>query len=67
MIIVAAIGYIVGGLVPTDTALGYPSEATGPVSTAAAVHQVAGLMIFAGLAAATFVVAQRLREWGGLG
>jgi hypothetical protein len=64
MIIVAAIGYVVGGFVPTDPALGYPSEATGPISTAGAIHQVAGLMIFAGLAAAAFVLARRLREQG---
>lgn len=63
MITVAAIGLIVGGLVPTDPALDYPPGArSAAVSTAGAVHQVAGLMIFAGLASAAFILTRRLRR-----
>lgn len=62
LLAVAAVGLIVPGLVPTDPALGYPpGEPTG-VTASGAVHQVAGLALFAGLSAAAFVLARRLRE-----
>lgn len=64
MLVVAAVGFVVGGLVPTDPALGYPTNETGPASAAAAIHQVAGLLIFAGIAAAAFIVARRIAEDG---
>jgi hypothetical membrane protein len=64
MLVVAAVGFVVGGLVPTDPALGYPTNETGPASVAAAIHQVAGLLIFAGIAAAAFILARRIAEDG---
>lgn len=64
MVMVAALGFVVGGLVPTDPALGYPTNETGPPSAAAAIHQIAGLLIFAGIAAAAFIIARRIAEDG---
>lgn len=64
MLVVAAVGFVLGGLVPTDPALGYPTNETGTTSVAAAIHQVAGLLIFAGLATAAFVIARRIAEDG---
>jgi hypothetical protein len=59
----AAAGLIVAGLVPTDPALGYPpGETTTGLTAAGAVHQVAGLALFAGLSAAAFVLAPRLGQ-----
>lgn len=59
----AAAGLVLAGLVPTDPALGYPpgQQATG-VTASAAVHQVAGLALFAGLSAPAFILARRLGE-----
>lgn len=64
MLAVAAVGFIVGGLVPTDPALGYPPGAPEGITASGAIHQVAGTLIFVGLPAAAFVVARRLREDG---
>lgn len=64
MVMVAALGLVVGGLVPTDPALGYPTNETGPPSAAAAIHQIAGLLIFAGIAAAAFIIARLIAEDG---
>lgn len=64
MLLVAAVGFVVGGLVPTDPALGYPTNETGSASVTAVIHQVAGLPIFAGLTSACFVVARRIAEDG---
>ena len=64
MLLVAAVGFVVGGLVPTDPALGYPTNETGSASVTAVIHQVAGLLIFAGLTSACFVVARRIAEDG---
>lgn len=64
MLVVAAVGFVVGGLVPTDPALGYPTNETVPVSISAAIHQASGLLIFAGIAAAAFIVARRISEDG---
>lgn len=58
----AAVGLVVAGLVPTDPALGYPSGQPTGVTTSGLIHQVAGLALFAGLSAAAFVLARRLRE-----
>jgi len=64
----AAAGLVLAGLVPTDPALGYPpgQQAAG-VTAGGAVHQVAGLALFAGLSAAAFILARRLgqtsRNW----
>jgi hypothetical protein len=60
----AAAGLVVAGLVPTDPALGYPPGQPEGLTNAGRVHQVAGLALFAGLSAAAFVLAGRLREVG---
>jgi hypothetical protein len=52
----------VAGLVPTDPALGYPPGQPTGVTTGGLIHQVAGFALFAGLSAAAFVLARRLRE-----
>lgn len=59
----AAAGLVLAGLVPTDPALGYPpgQQATG-VTAGGAVHQVAGLALFAGLSASAFILARRLAQ-----
>ena len=64
MFVIAAVGFIVGGLVPTDPALGYPTSESGPATVGAVVHQVAGLLLFAGMAAGVFIVARRIKEDG---
>ncbi|MFI6387099.1 DUF998 domain-containing protein [Nonomuraea sp. NPDC050547] len=51
----------VAGLVPTDPALGYPPGQPEAVTAAGRAHGLAGLVLFAGLAAAPFVLARRLR------
>lgn len=63
LVAIAAAGLVLAGLVPTDPALGYPpgQQATG-VTTGGAVHQVAGLALFAGLSAPAFILARRLGE-----
>ncbi|TMR92306.1 DUF998 domain-containing protein [Nonomuraea basaltis] len=58
----AAAGLIIAGLVPTDPALGYPPGQPHIVTASGVVHQVAGLLLFAGLSAAAFVLARRLGE-----
>ncbi|MGP3913306.1 DUF998 domain-containing protein [Nonomuraea sp. 10N515B] len=58
----AAAGLIVAGLVPTDPALGYPPGQPNIVTASGVIHQVAGLLLFAGLSAAAFVLARRLGE-----
>ncbi|MFB4278915.1 DUF998 domain-containing protein [Nonomuraea sp. MTCD27] len=57
-----AAGLVLAGLVPTDPALGYPPGQPNVVTTAGRVHQLAGFLLFAGLSAAAFVLARRLRE-----
>lgn len=58
----AAAGTVAAGLVPTDPALGYPPGQPEIVTAGGRIHQVAGLMLFAGLSAAAFVLAGRLQE-----
>jgi hypothetical protein len=65
MLATAAAGLVLAGLVPTDPALGYPpGQQTTGVTTGGAVHQVAGLALFAGLSAAAFILARRLDQIG---
>ncbi|MFI6743200.1 DUF998 domain-containing protein [Nonomuraea sp. NPDC050451] len=66
LVATAAAGLVVGGLVPTDPALGYPPGQSAPtpgvLTTSALIHQVAGFALFAGLSAAAFVLARRLGQ-----
>lgn len=62
--------FVLGGLlllVPTDPALGYPPGRPDAVTVAGRVHGLAGLALFATLAAAPFVLARTLgggsRSW----
>jgi len=59
-IVIGAAGaaLVVAGLVPTDPALGYPPGAPEVVSVSGRVHNLAGLILFAGLSAACFVLAR---------
>ncbi|WP_158852758.1 DUF998 domain-containing protein [Saccharothrix deserti] len=59
-ILVAAAGaaLIAAGLVPTDPALGYPPGQPAVVTVAGRVHGLVGLVLFAGLSAAAFVLAR---------
>ncbi|MFD9950804.1 DUF998 domain-containing protein [Nonomuraea sp. NPDC059023] len=61
---IAAVGLAVGGLVPTDPALGYPPGLPEGLTTAGRVHQVAGLALFAGLAGGAFALARQLPGTG---
>jgi hypothetical protein len=58
---VAAVGFIIGGLVPTDPALGYPPGELPVATLAERIHQGAGTLVFGGLSAAPFILARRLR------
>ncbi|MFI0425060.1 DUF998 domain-containing protein [Spongiactinospora sp. 9N601] len=53
----AAVGLVVAGLVPTDPALGYPPGMPAVITAAGRVHQMAGLVLFAALSAAAYVLA----------
>ncbi len=62
----AAVGLVIAGVVPTDPALGYPPGAPEPasVSVPAAVHQVGGALVFAGLIGAAIVVGRWFSRHG---
>lgn len=62
VIAVAAAGFIISGLVPTDPALGYPPGELPTATLAGRVHQGAGTLVFGGLSAAAFILARRLRS-----
>lgn len=62
VIAIAAVGFIISGLVPTDPALGYPPGEPPIATLAGRIHQVAGTLVFGGLAAAAFILARRLRS-----
>ncbi|WP_084475818.1 DUF998 domain-containing protein [Arthrobacter sp. I3] len=62
VIAVAAVGFIIGGLVPTDPALGYPPGELPVATLAGRIHQGAGILLFGGMAAAAFILARRLRS-----
>jgi hypothetical protein len=64
LVATAAAGLAVAGLVPTDPALGYPPGQPEGLTPTGRVHQAAGLALFAGLSAAAFVLAGRMREIG---
>ncbi|HEX6339906.1 DUF998 domain-containing protein [Umezawaea sp.] len=57
-LLVAAAGaaLAVAGVVPTDPALGYPPELPAVVTVGGRVHGLVGLVLFAGLSAAAFVL-----------
>lgn len=59
-ILVAAAGaaLVVAGLVPTDPALGYPPGQPAVVTVAGRIHGLIGLVLFAALSAAAFVLAR---------
>ncbi|MDQ0079297.1 DUF998 domain-containing protein [Arthrobacter oryzae] len=61
VIAMAAVGFIIGGLVPTDPALGYPPGELPVATLAERIHQGAGTLVFGGLSAAPFILARRLR------
>ncbi|MFI6800280.1 DUF998 domain-containing protein [Streptosporangium canum] len=62
-ILLAAVGFAlaVAGIVPTDPALGYPPGRPEVITAAGRVHGLAGLALFAALAAAPFTLARPLR------
>lgn len=62
MLVTAAVGLVLAGIVPTDPALGYPPGQPAGVTAAGAVHQMAGLALFAGLSAPALILAKRLGE-----
>lgn len=62
VIAVAAVGFIISGLVPTDPALGYPPGEPPTATLAGRIHQGAGTLVFGGLSAAAFILARRFRS-----
>ncbi|MBM7786547.1 hypothetical protein JOD67_003227 [Tenggerimyces flavus] len=62
LLAVSGLALIVAGIVPTDPALGYPPGEPTIVTTAGRIHGLAGLLLFAGLAATPLVLARRLDE-----
>ena len=62
VIAIAAAGFIISGLVPTDPALGYPPGEPPTATLAGRIHQGAGTLVFGGLSAAAFILARRLRS-----
>lgn len=52
VIAMAAVGFIISGLVPTDPALGYPPGEPPTATLAGRIHQGAGTLVFGGLSAA---------------
>lgn len=62
VIAMAAVGFIISGLVPTDPALGYPPGEPPTATLAGRIHQGAGTLVFGGLSAAAFILARRLRS-----
>ncbi|WP_336215941.1 DUF998 domain-containing protein [Nonomuraea sp. LPB2021202275-12-8] len=61
LLTVTGLALAVAGVVPTDPALGYPPGQPEVVTTAGRLHGLAGLVLFAGLAAAPLVLARGLR------
>ncbi|MEU4332566.1 DUF998 domain-containing protein [Nonomuraea dietziae] len=57
----AGLALVVAGIVPTDPALGYPPGKPEVITAAGRVHGLAGLVLFAALAATPFVLARSLR------
>lgn len=59
-VLVAAAGaaLVMAGVVPTDPALGYPPGQPAAVTVGGRVHGLVGLVLFAGLSAAAFVLAR---------
>jgi hypothetical protein len=57
----ASLALAAAGIVPTDPALGYPPGQPEVVTTAGRVHGLAGLLLFAALVAAPFMLARPLR------
>ena len=62
VIAMAALGFIISGLVPTDPALGYPPGEPPTATLAGRIHQGAATLVFGGLSAAAFILARRLRS-----
>ncbi|MFE0147872.1 DUF998 domain-containing protein [Nonomuraea sp. NPDC059007] len=58
LLVAASLAMVVAGIVPTDPALGYPPGQPAAVTTAGRLHGLAGLVLFAALAAAPFVLAR---------
>jgi hypothetical protein len=58
----AAVGFIISGLVPTDPALGYPPGVPPTATLSGRIHQGAGTLVFGGLSAAAFILARQLRD-----
>jgi hypothetical protein len=67
LLVACGLAMVVAGIVPTDPALGYPPGQAEVVTAAGRIHGLAGLVLFAGLSAAPFVLAQGphtgSREW----
>ena len=62
VIAIAAVGFIISGLVPTDPALDYPPGEPATATLSGRIHQGAGTLVFGGLSAAAFILARRLRS-----
>ncbi|GAA4039351.1 DUF998 domain-containing protein [Nonomuraea soli] len=58
LLMAGGLAMVVAGIVPTDPALGYPPGLPEVVTTAGRVHGLAGLVLFAALAAVPFVLAR---------
>ncbi|MFF5211055.1 DUF998 domain-containing protein [Streptosporangium sp. NPDC000396] len=58
LLMAAGLALAVAGIVPTDPALGYPPGRPEVVTTTGRLHALAGLALFAALAAAPFVLAR---------
>lgn len=58
LVATAGAALVVAGVVPTDPALGYPPEQPAVVTVGGRVHGLVGLVLFAGLSAAAFVLAR---------
>ncbi|MFI9591284.1 DUF998 domain-containing protein [Nonomuraea sp. NPDC052265] len=58
LLVAGGLAMVVAGIVPTDPALGYPPGRPEVVTTAGHVHGLAGLVLFAALAAVPLVLAR---------
>ncbi|MFI7108066.1 DUF998 domain-containing protein [Nonomuraea sp. NPDC050227] len=58
LLVAGGLAMVVAGVVPTDPALGYPPGRPEVVTTAGRVHGLAGLVLFAALAAMPLVLAR---------
>lgn len=58
LVATAGAALVVAGVIPTDPALGYPPGQPAVVTVAGRVHGLVGLVLFAGLSAAAFVLAR---------